>query len=383
MMYHGDFTAGTIVHIPWASFGADGASITRATNGTISVYKNAGTTQTTTGVTDTEDFDAVTGIHWVTVDTSADGTFYAAGNNFTVVLSGATIDGKTVNAVLGTFSIEYRKLVAVPSAATISSTVWAEATRTTTAGTITTVTGNVNGSVASVTGNVGGNVVGTVGTVNALAANVVNAAALATDAVTEVQSGLATSSSITALDAKIGTPSNLGGGATIAANLSDIESQTDDIGAAGAGLTGLPWNSAWDAEVQSEATDALNAYDPPTKAEMDARTLAAADYATGANLATVDTVVDTVAAGLIVVDALIDTLIAQLTANRTEPSAGAPPVSAPLAVKVDWLYALVRNAQTVTATEQQHYADDGTTPIAKRTLSDASGTLTRGEMVAP
>jgi hypothetical protein len=35
----------------------------------------------------------------------------------------------------------------------------------------------------------------------------------------------------------IGTPSDLGGGATVAANLSDIEGQTDDIGAAGAGLT--------------------------------------------------------------------------------------------------------------------------------------------------
>jgi hypothetical protein len=31
----------------------------------------------------------------------------------------------------------------------------------------------------------------------------------------------------------------LGGGATVAANLSDIEAQTDDIGAAGAGLTAL------------------------------------------------------------------------------------------------------------------------------------------------
>ena len=42
------------------------------------------------------------------------------------------------------------------------------------------------------------------------------------------------------------------------------------IGSAGAGLTAVPWNAAWDAEVQSECTDALNAYDPPTKAEMDA-----------------------------------------------------------------------------------------------------------------
>ena len=47
---------------------------------------------------------------------------------------------------------------------------------------------------------------------------------------------------------------------------SDIKTQ---IGAAGAGLSAIPWNSSWDAEVQSECTDALNAYDPPTKAEMD------------------------------------------------------------------------------------------------------------------
>jgi len=68
---------------------------------------------------------------------------------------------------------------------------------------------------------------------------------------------------------RLGTPGDLGSGATVAANLADIESQTDDIGAAGAGLTAIPWNASWDAEVQSECADALNAYDPPTKAEMD------------------------------------------------------------------------------------------------------------------
>jgi hypothetical protein len=41
------------------------------------------------------------------------------------------------------------------------------------------------------------------------------------------------------LEARVGTPSNLGGGATLAANLADIEAQTDDIGVAGAGLTAL------------------------------------------------------------------------------------------------------------------------------------------------
>lgn len=38
----------------------------------------------------------------------------------------------------------------------------------------------------------------------------------------------------------------------------------------GTGFTAIPWNASWDAEVQSEVTDALNAYDPPTKAELDA-----------------------------------------------------------------------------------------------------------------
>jgi hypothetical protein len=45
---------------------------------------------------------------------------------------------------------------------------------------------------------------------------------------------------VTTLLSRVGTPSNLGGGATVAANLSDIEAQTDDIGTAGAGLTAIP-----------------------------------------------------------------------------------------------------------------------------------------------
>lgn len=49
-----------------------------------------------------------------------------------------------------------------------------------------------------------------------------------------------------------------------------ILTDTAEIGSAGAGLSAVPWNSSWDAEVQSECADALTAYDPPTKAEMDA-----------------------------------------------------------------------------------------------------------------
>jgi hypothetical protein len=53
----------------------------------------------------------------------------------------------------------------------------------------------------------------------------------------------------------------------------------------GTTLTAVPWNAAWDAEVQSECTDALNAYDPPTKHEMDAA-IAGGDDAVLARLGT-------------------------------------------------------------------------------------------------
>lgn len=93
---------------------------------------------------------------------------------------------------------------------------------------------------------------------------------------------------------RVGAPA----GASVSADLAVIEAQTDDIGTAGAGLTAVPWNAAWDAEVQSEATDALNAYDPPTNTEMEARTIAAASYATASALDTVDNFIDTEVAAI-------------------------------------------------------------------------------------
>jgi hypothetical protein len=84
-------------------------------------------------------------------------------------------------------------------------------------------------------------------------------------------------------------------GTTIPATIATIDTVVDAIlvdtaviGAAGAGLSGVPWNAAWDAEVQSEVADALAAYDPPTKAEMDAMwtTAATESYASDGAAAT-------------------------------------------------------------------------------------------------
>ena len=106
-MYLGDLPEDSIAHFKWNTHAAAGGSITRATNGTISVYKADGITQSTAGITDTEDFDGLTGVHHCKIDTSAD-AFYATGNEYQVVLSAATIDGQVVNAVLAHFSIENR-----------------------------------------------------------------------------------------------------------------------------------------------------------------------------------------------------------------------------------------------------------------------------------
>lgn len=78
---------------------------------------------------------------------------------------------------------------------------------------------------------------------------------------------------------------------------------TAEIGTAGAGLTAVPWNTAWAAPVNAEADTALSDYDPPTNAEMEARTILAASYFdpaadTVANVTTVATVTNEVDADI-------------------------------------------------------------------------------------
>lgn len=109
----GDYKANSTVRAFWATNAVAGESITRATNGTLRIYKNLTTTEraSASGVTDTEDFDTLTGVHAFSIDLSdnTDAGFYAAGNDYFVVLAGATIDGKSINYPIAKFSIENRE----------------------------------------------------------------------------------------------------------------------------------------------------------------------------------------------------------------------------------------------------------------------------------
>lgn len=114
MSYLGDIRASQILyfHFTTRQF-STGAPITSA-NLAISVYKNDSTSQSTSGITTTFTlgFDGVVGLVSVKIDTSSDGTFYAAGNDFSVVVTTGTADAVSiVGEVVGYFSIENRSAI--------------------------------------------------------------------------------------------------------------------------------------------------------------------------------------------------------------------------------------------------------------------------------
>lgn len=174
--YKGDFPTGKTLYFFFDTFaGSTGAPITM-TNfavGDIKVYKNGSTTErsSTNGYTllDTDgiDFDTITGIHGFSIDTSdnTDAGFYAAGNDYTVVVSTVTVDSQTMSFIAGSFSIDNRGLL-----------------RPTTAS--RTIDVDASGGV-----EVGSFQAGAI-TAAAIATDAIDADALAADAVTEIAAGV-------------------------------------------------------------------------------------------------------------------------------------------------------------------------------------------------
>jgi hypothetical protein len=91
------------------------------------VYKDAGVTEITAGVTLSVDFDSRAGHHVYTIDTSADAA-YASGSDYRVVLIAGTVDGTSVVGVeVGCFSIENRGNVKLGQSLTHTNAATAEA----------------------------------------------------------------------------------------------------------------------------------------------------------------------------------------------------------------------------------------------------------------
>ena len=107
MKHLGDFDASTLIYGKFTTYRpSTGASFTLAGTPVLSVYKDNSTTQSTTGVTLTADFDSVTGLNHYAIDTSTDGTFYSAGSCFDIVVTAGTVDGVSITGtVVGSFTI--------------------------------------------------------------------------------------------------------------------------------------------------------------------------------------------------------------------------------------------------------------------------------------
>lgn len=315
-------------------------------------------------------------------------------------------------------------------------------------GSVTGAVGSVTGAVGSVTGNVGGNVVGSVASVTAGVTVTTNndktgygLSAAAIQAIWDaLTSALTTVGSIGKrivdnLDATIS--SRLASASyttppTAAANADAVweEAIADHSGTAGstaealnaAGSAGDPWSTALPgaygsgsagniignnlnatvssratpAQVNTEADTALADYDPPTFAELDARTDAIdsalaiiagyLDTEVAATLAAVDT---EVAATLAAIAALNNLSAAQvnaelldvLTVDTFAEASAVPAATSTLKDKINWLFVLARNKIIQSSTQQRLRNDADAGNIATATVSDDGTDATRNEWV--
>lgn len=106
MLALGDYAPASIIDLHFPTHKADGTPIVLTGSPAISVYKGNSATQSTSGVTLDTNFDSVTGLNHVRIDTSSDGTFYAAGGDYSIVITAGTVDSiSVVGAVVGRFTL--------------------------------------------------------------------------------------------------------------------------------------------------------------------------------------------------------------------------------------------------------------------------------------
>ena len=109
--YYGDFPEDAMVYIPFNTFTSDDPSasvtITNLADTDIYYHKNGSITDYSADAATavTIDFDGITGNHMCAIDTS-ENAYFATGSEIAVRMEGTTVDGATINAFIGAFSIE-------------------------------------------------------------------------------------------------------------------------------------------------------------------------------------------------------------------------------------------------------------------------------------
>lgn len=107
--YLGDFRAGQTVDCKFQTLNTSAVPTTLAGTPAVSVYKGNSTSASTAGVTLSVDFNSLTGLNHVRITTASDGTFYAEGAEFQVVITAGTVNSvSVVGQVVAAFSLNNR-----------------------------------------------------------------------------------------------------------------------------------------------------------------------------------------------------------------------------------------------------------------------------------
>lgn len=100
-----DYNPGDTIHFKFTTRGANDP-VTLSGSPALTAYKDNDTTQDTSGITLTVDFDSITGLNQVSVDTSSDPTFYSENSSFELVFTSGTVEGDSVvGEVAGRFAL--------------------------------------------------------------------------------------------------------------------------------------------------------------------------------------------------------------------------------------------------------------------------------------
>ena len=396
----GDIVEDATVSFMWSTNDSSGASVTY-TGGTVSVYKGADTTQTTAGVSNVPDFDGVTGVHSVTIATTD--SFYDTGEDFHVVLSGATVDSQTVSAVLAHFSIENRSGLR-PTTAGRTLDVASGGEAGVDLGNVTGTLGNANvgwvdtndrvdlgtwlgsapssivaGRVQTLVGLIDNNAI----TSASISAQAIEAAAFAAD--TLATFGVLTNTLIGTMasqtsfvitagssddDAYIGCVAVIEDATTAAQKAVGVVS-----GYTGSSKTVVLLNDPG-IFTMAEGDKIRILADRSLKPSTDNRTVGV--EADGHGHADVKEIEGT--AGKSAIN--IEVLDVHNTDTMTLPAQESPPLAPTEREAIGWLYKMMRNRKSETSTQFSLFADDESTVDAKATVSDDGTTAIKQEVVA-
>ena len=337
--YYGDYAEDATVYIPFNTFSSNdptaSVTVTDLADADIHIHKNGHVDEIATdGASVVINFDSITGNHMITIDTSVDAA-YATGAEYEVRLEGITVDAGTINAFVGSFSIERAGgVLAILKAGTTKVDVNTIKTQTVTAAAGITINPSVGAATIQPTNaqfearslpSADYTIVSDLGTVQTadhtaaiadIPTNAELATAVANVSVDEIQATAIadlfnTDSGTTYAAAVAGSAvkeiaDNAGGSALTAGGIADAvwdELLSGHTGAgssgealAAAGTAGDPWTTALPGAYGAGTAGLLLGTtipaaiaDVPTVAEFEARSLVSADYTVVTDLGTVQT----------------------------------------------------------------------------------------------